>query len=141
MKDGADWVISVEELNKFNFKKTEAIIIRTTPNEHSKKSQVWSGHNPPYFTLNAMQKLVDLGFEHVLTDLPSADPEEDAGALAAHRIWWQYPSNTRKNASITELIFVQDEVEDGLYLLNLMVPKIASDAVPSQPVIYPLILS
>ncbi len=141
VQDGADWVISVEELNKFNFKKTEAIIIRTTPNEHSKKSQVWSGHNPPYFTLNAMQKLVDLGFEHVLTDLPSVDPEEDAGALAAHRIWWQYPSNTRKNASITELIFVQDEVEDGLYLLNLMVPKIASDAVPSQPVIYPLILS
>ncbi len=138
VQDGEDWIISESELSKIDFKKTEAIIIRTTPNNISKKNQIWSGNNPPYFALNAMQKLVDLGFEHILTDLPSVDPEEDAGALAAHRIWWQYPSNTRLNSSITELIYVENFVEDGLYLLNLMVPKIASDAVPSQPVIYPL---
>jgi kynurenine formamidase len=113
-------------------------MIRSTPNEVSKKSEVWSGNNPPYFTLDAMQYLVDLNLEHLLTDLPSVDPEEDAGALAAHRIWWQYPSKTRLHSSITELIFVDDSIEDGLYLLNLMVPKIASDAVPSQPIIYPL---
>jgi hypothetical protein len=66
------------------------------------------------------------------------DPEEDAGALAAHRIWWNYPENPRKKATITELIFVPDTVQDGLYLLNIQVPKIHSDAVPSQPVLYGL---
>ena len=86
------------------------------------------------------QFIVDLhlNLQHLLTDLPSVDPEEDAGALAAHRIWWQFPENTRMNSSITELIYVDQKIEDGLYLLNLMVPKIASDAVPSQPIVYPL---
>lgn len=140
VQSNEDWVISLEELQKHKIQEVEALIIRTTPNEVSKKSKVWSGHNPPYFSLDAMQHLVDLNLEHLLTDLPSVDPEEDAGALAAHRIWWQYPSKTRRHSSITELIFVDDSIEDGLYLLNLMVPKIASDAVPSQPIVYPLTL-
>lgn len=133
-----DWVISLAELQKHRIEKVEAIIIRSTPNEVSKKSEVWSGNNPPYFTLEAMQYLVDLNLQHLLTDLPSVDPEEDAGALAAHRIWWQFPKNTRMNSSITELIYADQKITDGIYLLNLMVPKIASDAVPSQPIIYPL---
>jgi len=138
VQEGNDWVISEVELEKHTFTAAEAIIIRTTPNQLTKKNQVWSGQNPPYFSLKAMQKLVNHGFQHLLTDLPSVDPEEDAGALAAHRIWWKYPSNTRLHSSITELIYVPESVEDGMYLLNLMVPKIASDAVPSQPVLYPL---
>lgn len=136
--ENGDWVIHESELIKHNFADVEAIIIRTTPNFEQKKNTIWSGNNPPYFTLNAMQMLVDHGFDHLLTDLPSVDPEEDAGALAAHRIWWKYPQNTRIHSSITELIFVDDNIEDGNYLLNLMVPKIASDAVPSQPVLYPI---
>lgn len=139
VQEGTDWVISEAEINKYELSDSEAIIIRTTPNQLSKKNQVWSGQNPPYFSLQAMQKLVDHGFQHLLTDLPSVDPEEDAGALAAHRVWWQYPSKTRLHSSITELIYVPDNVEDGLYLLNLMFPKISSDAVPSQPILYPLI--
>ena len=139
VQEGNDWVISEAEINKHDLSNAEAIIIRSTPNQLSKKNQVWSGQNPPYFSLQAMQKLVDHGFQHLLTDLPSVDPEEDAGALAAHRVWWQYPSKTRLHSSITELIYVPDNIEDGLYLLNLMVPKIASDAVPSQPILYPLI--
>ncbi len=139
IQEGEDWIVSKMELDNVNLQNVEAIIIRTTPNELSKKNQVWSGNNPPYFALDAIQLLVDHGFQHLLTDLPSVDPEEDAGALAAHRVWWKYPSETRVHSSITELIYVQDSVEDGLYLLNLMVPKIASDAVPSQPIIYPLI--
>ncbi len=134
-----DWVIHESELAKQEFSNTDAIIIRTLPNDIDKRNRIWSGNNPPYFTLNAMQQLVDFGFLHLLTDLPSVDPEEDSGALAAHRVWWQYPQKTRKNASITELIYVNDSIQDGLYFLNLMVPKIASDAVPSQPILYPLL--
>lgn len=120
------------------FETLPALIVRTTPNESDKKSRVWSGNEPPYFSIEAMQHIVDAGFEHLLTDLPSVDPEEDAGALAAHRIWWQYPQNTRLHATITELIFVPNFVSDGMFYLQLNLPKIHSDAVPSQPMIYPL---
>jgi kynurenine formamidase len=133
-----DNVIDVDSFRGINFDKTDAIIIRTSPNNIEKKSMIWSGNNPPYFTVAAMQILVDAGFSHLLCDFPSVDREEDAGALAAHRIWWQYPQKTRMNATITELIYVEDHVLDGLYFLNLLVPKIHSDAVPSQPIIYPL---
>ena len=115
-----------------------AVIVRTLPNTEDKKQMVWSGNNPPYFSVGAMQKLVEHGYTHLLTDLPSVDPESDGGALSAHHVWWQYPHNTRKSASITELIFVPETVVDGLYLLNLQFPKIHSDAAPSRAKIYPL---
>ncbi len=137
-QENGDWVINESSLKHIQWVKTEAIVIRTSPNDVAKKSQIWSGNNPPYFTTGAMQSLVDQGFQHLLTDFPSVDPEEDAGALAAHRIWWDYPQNPRKNATITELIFVSNDIPDGLYLLNIQVPKIHSDAVPSQPVLYGL---
>ncbi len=121
-----------------HFETVASLIVRTLPNETSKKSRIWSGNEPPYFSIEAMQLLVDAGFTHLLTDLPSVDPEEDAGALAAHRIWWQYPQNTRLHASITEMIYVPNDVVDGLFYLQLVLPKIHSDAVPSQPLIYTL---
>lgn len=130
--------ITVHSFMGIHWEEVAAIIIRTLPNTADKKSRVWSGNEPAYFTIEAMQHLVSAGFEHVLTDLPSVDPEEDAGALAAHRIWWQYPQNTRLQATITELIFVPNEAADGLYYLQLILPKIHSDAVPSQPLIYAL---
>jgi kynurenine formamidase len=120
------------------FAPVEALIVRTSPNEVDKKSRNWSGNHPPYFTPEAMSLLTKAGFKHLLTDLPSVDPEEDGGALSAHHIWWEYPENTRWDASITELIFVPDGLFDGLYLLQLVLPKIHSDAVPSNPLIYPL---
>ncbi len=138
VQENGDWVINEASLRHINWMKAEAIVIRTLPNSISKKSQIWSGNNPPYFTTEAMQILVNQGFNHLLTDFPSVDPEEDAGALAAHRVWWNYPQNPRKNATITELIYVADSISDGMYLLNLQVPQIHSDAVPSQPVLYQL---
>jgi hypothetical protein len=54
-------------------------------------------------------------------------------------VWWQYPANPRMHASITELIVVPENTQDGLYLLNLQFAPIESDASPSRPVIYPLI--
>jgi hypothetical protein len=45
-------------------------------------------------------------------------------------------AHPRYSATITELIYVPDGVEDGLYLLNLQVPNLRTDAVPSRPVLY-----
>lgn len=133
-----DLVIHVDDLKNIRLENTEAIIIRTMPNTEGKKDKIWSGNNPPYFDKNAMQFLRDKGYQHLLTDLPSVDREEDDGVLAAHHVWWHYPENPRWGASITELIYAPDEIADGLYLLNLQFAAVESDASPSRPLIFAL---
>jgi arylformamidase len=133
------WEVSKADLLAIPEKPAQAIIIRTFPNDISKKSKNWSGNNAPFFSLDAMLFLREKGYQHLLTDLPSVDPEEDDGALAAHHIWWHYPKAPRMNSSITELIYVDNAISDGRYFLNLQFPKVQSDASPSRPVIFPLI--
>ncbi|MTI33317.1 cyclase family protein [Xanthovirga aplysinae] len=134
-----DEVISLASI-KGALKETEAeaIIIRTQPNEVGKKKKIWSGTNPPYFDPNAIEYLASIGINHLLTDLPSLDRELDGGKLNAHKAFWQFPESTRKNATITELIFVENHVKDGVYLLNLQITSLELDASPSKPILYPL---
>jgi hypothetical protein len=40
------------------------------------------------------------------------------------------------NSTITEMIFVADEVEDGTYLLNLQIASFENDASPSKPILF-----
>ena len=40
--------------------------------------------------------------------------------------------------SVTEMIFVPDDIPDGLYWLDLQLAPFVSDAVPSRPIIYPV---
>ncbi|MFI5204616.1 MAG: cyclase family protein [Flavobacteriales bacterium] len=115
---------------------TEALVIRTVPNSADKLSRHYSKTNPPYFEPAALQWMAENTIEHLLTDLPSVDPEEDGGALLAHKAFWQYPQRTRLNATITELIYVSDGVKDGLYVLNLQIASFENDASPSKPVLY-----
>jgi kynurenine formamidase len=136
-KRGSDWVITASGLNDSPMHRTPAIIIRTN-NISDIRGKNWSGTNPCYFEPAAIQMLVDAGYEHILTDLPSIDREEDGGALASHHVWWQYPQQPRMHASITELIVVPEKIQDDLYLLNLQIAPIESDAAPSRPVIFPL---
>jgi hypothetical protein len=79
------------------------------------------------------------GIQHLLIDLPSVDREVDEGELLSHRAFWHYPEEPRFNATITELIYVPDEVRDGEYLLNLQIAPFENDASPSKPVLYPLL--
>ncbi|MGL5889046.1 MAG: cyclase family protein, partial [Bacteroidia bacterium] len=80
--------------------------------------------------------LAEMNVEHLLLDLPSVDREVDGGALAAHKAFWNYPENTRRNCTITEFIYVPNDVFDGAYLLNLQTAPIENDATPSRPVLY-----
>ena len=116
----------------------EALILRTLPNEAAKQTRHYSGTNPTYLEPALAQYLADQQVQHLLLDLPSVDREEDAGALLAHHAFWQYPHATRREATITELIFVPDIVADGIYLLNLQVTSLVLDASPSKPVLYRL---
>lgn len=142
--ENGDKVLNVENLKKACPENLpEAIILRTLPNLSAKLHMDYSGTNPPYLTSEAMQFLVDQGVRHLLIDLPSVDREEDDGILASHHIFWKVRDaaamdDSRRDCTITEMIFVSDDIEDDLYLLNLQVPNLPLDAAPSKPVIYKL---
>ncbi len=114
-----------------------ALIIRTLPNGNDKKSKNYSSTNFPYLESKVGEELNRLGVLHLLVDLPSVDREEDGGALACHHAYWGYPTNIRTEATISEMIYVDNEILDGLYCLYLQPPSFAMDAAPSRPVIYP----
>lgn len=125
-------------VEKIKNKTVQAVVIRTLPNAETKRTAQYSGKNPPYLDHEAAAYLVSCGVEHVLIDLPSIDRESDGGKLLAHKAFWQFPERTRKNCTITELVFVPDFVKDGLYLLNLQIASLEMDASPSKPVLYNL---
>ena len=116
----------------------EAIILRTLPNKEDKLQKHYSNTNPPYLDPNAALFLRENNVIHLLIDLPSVDPEKDEGRLSAHKNFWNYPDSPRLEATITEFIYVNDSVSDGLYLLNLMIAPFENDASPSKPVLYKL---
>jgi arylformamidase len=86
--------------------------------------------------VEAARFLCEMGIKHLLIDLPSVDKEEDGGKLAAHHSFWNFPESPRMDATITELIYVPDNVLDGIYLLNLQIASFELDATPSKPVIF-----
>ena len=135
--DNGDQVIFREQLEKkLAGNMAEAIVVRTLPNDDLKLHTQYSGTNPAYFHPDAMEYLQKEGVKHFLTDLPSVDREVDGGKLAAHRAYWQYPHHTRKDATITELVYVPTEIADGTYFLNLLIASFELDASPSKPVLY-----
>jgi len=117
----------------------EALIIRTIPNSNNKINAHYSGTNPVYMEKNAAAYLRELNVKHVLLDLPSIDREEDNGKLLAHHAFWNYPDAPRADCTISELIYVDDSIKDGKYLLNLQIASFDNDASPSKPVLYSLL--
>jgi arylformamidase len=137
-QENGDFLLGLEVLNGHDLVEVEALVLRTLPNVKSKINRHYSGTNPCYLSPELTTKLADLKITHLIIDLPSVDREEDGGALLAHHAFWNYPNKTRQNATITELAFVPDAAEDGLYILNLQIAPFDSDASPSKPFLYPI---
>lgn len=112
------------------------VIIRTLPNDIEKKERQYTETNPPYITPEAMQLIVDYGFDHLMIDTPSVDREKDDGKLTCHHIFWDYPANPQTYRSITELVYIPNEIKDGLYLVQNQIVNIRLDAVPSRPMLF-----
>lgn len=122
-----------------------ALVIRTLPNELTKRARDYTDMTPPYLTREAARYVVQRGIEHLVVDLPSIDRAHDEGRLTAHRIFFGLPPGdstlaraARSQCTITELAYVPDEAADGPYFLQLQVPAINGDAVPSRPLLYRL---
>ena len=65
--------------------------------------------------------------------------ESDDGLLLAHKAFWKYPDEVRSDCTITELVYIPDAIEDGLFLLNLQIASFDIDVSPSKPVLYKLL--
>ena len=139
-----DLVITKEDL-KFQLEHVKSeflkgLIIRTLPNDESKKSRDYIKELPCFFSIEAMEYIVSLGVQHLLVDSPSVDRLFDEGRLSAHNIFWETKGKkfnpSAQNKTITEMIFAPDSIENGYYLLNLQIPAFVSDAAPSRPILY-----
>lgn len=135
-KQGEDLVITKKQIKKAMLTNPEALIIRTLPNPVEKCSKQYSNTNWPYLSEDAAIYIREIGVQHLLIDTPSVDKEKDDGKLLAHKAFWEYPENTRFDATITEMIFVKDTIEDGNYMLNLQIASFENDASPSKPILY-----
>lgn len=135
---GDDKIINKEALGiNDNTDQFEAIVVRTLPNESDKLHKNYSDTNPVYFDPEVLSLLKNLGFKHILTDLPSIDKESDEGRLSAHKNWFLIDGIAPKDRSITELIYIENNIQDGVYGLSMQVPSLQTDAVPSRILLYP----
>ncbi len=120
-----------------------ALAIRTLPNAESKLACRYDdAPDFPVLSPQAMKVLAESTLVHLLLDTPSLDHPESKG-LENHSMWWGKNASVVAGApqpamrSVTEMIFVPDDIPDGLYWLDLQLAPIVSDAVPSRPMIYP----
>ena len=125
-------LISNKINNLFDF---DTLIIRTLPNENNKKIKDYSNQNPPYLSEECLLYIKEIGVKNLLIDLPSIDKEKDEGEVRNHKLFFDYSKGGNKN-TITELIYIPDEVLDGEYLLNLQFMPIENDAAPSRPILF-----
>jgi kynurenine formamidase len=99
----------------------------------------------PFLSRQCATELVARGIEHLVVDLPSIDRGHDQGRLCAHRIFFGLPPGstslaaaTRAGCTITEFAAIPHELDPGSCALQLALPRIAGDAVPSQPLLFRL---
>lgn len=124
----------------------DALIVRTLPNTVEKCSRAYNAENsPPFFTVEALQAVNETGVRHLLVDFPSVDRMYDDGLLTNHHLFWNVAEKTHElsgetwqDKTITEMVYVDDEIADGVCALNIQVPAFCSDAAPSRPVIIPV---
>lgn len=137
--DDGDDIVAFEDFEIPFTPGAEAVVIRTLPNEKDKLHRRYSGTNPPYLDVRIADLLRQNNVKHLLVDLPSVDKEVDGGALGVHRSFWNNDNMNRKDCTITELIYIDNGIADGLYLLNLQITSLETDASPSKPVLFNII--
>lgn len=138
-KPNGDLVIdgSSSDWDSLDYEGLDAIIIRTMPNSVNKKYSNYTNTNPPYLDPDLAYFLSER-IDHLLLDLPSVDKEKDGGQLLSHKAFWQTERNCAFHKTITELIYVDSSVKDGLYLLNIQTIPLAIDVSPSRPLLFPI---
>ena len=131
-------------ITSYSDEQCQCLVVRTLPNHKAKCSQVYTQDNQPaFFSREAILYLNERGVAHLLLDLPSLDRLHDEGLLTCHHLFWQVEegkhqanNNSLVNKTITEMAFIDNQISDGFYFINLQIPAFINDAAPSKPVIY-----
>jgi len=121
-----------------------ALIVRTLPNDPQRRHRDYA-RDPgyPVFTPDAMRHVASLSLKHLLLDTPSLDAVDER-RLTNHRRWWGLDDIPAPRGidparrSVTEMIYVPDQVRDGLHWLHFGLSPILGDATPSRPSLYPV---
>jgi arylformamidase len=149
VKDEEDHIISAAALQNAlagaNPLFLDALVIRTLPNDISKKRRRYAEHPPPFLSIEAMHVINAHGVEHILVDIPSLDRARDEGRLSAHHLFWDVTQGSHdvdlqqhSMRTVTEMIYVPDRIPDGRYFLDLQLAPFVADAAPSRPVLFPI---
>lgn len=145
--DAQDQVITAKQLDvvldALDLPLTDSLIV-VTSSDVARKSAAYNEENqPPFFTVEAMELIVAKGFKHLLVDFPSVDRMYDDGLLTNHHLFWNVPEGKHDlqeeswvDKTITELVFVPNEVSSGFFLLNMQLPGFDTDAAPSRPILF-----
>lgn len=149
--EASDFVVSQRVLKKvFEPQQTpgmsRGLIIRCLPNPVEKKKRAYKPEDKtPYFSIQAMEYINRLGVEHLVVDFPSVDRLDDEGKLTNHHLFWNITEGFHSLAkripshkTITELVYVPDELKDGHYLMDLQFPAFRLESAPSRPLLYKL---
>ena len=123
-------VITKDELQKSTLEPNNALIIRTLPNDRSKKKRIYDIEPAPFFTNDAIDHINVLGVQHLLVDIPSIDKADDGGHLENHKRFF------KQGKTISELLFIPDDLKDGFGFLQIQIPNWGLDAAPSRPIFY-----
>ena len=106
------------------------LIIRTIPNDDSKKTRDYHLKPAPFFTNDAIDHINELGVKHLLVDIPSLDKADDGGQLGNHKKFF------KQGKTISELLFIPNDLKDGFGFLQIQIPNWGLDAAPSRPIFY-----
>lgn len=144
----ADLIISssalIHALDHYNDEQLQSLVIRTLPNDNSKRQQAYNNDNQPsFFSREAILYLNERGVEHIIVDIPSIDRLHDNGLMTCHHLFWQVEEGSHQitqhsliNKTITEMAFIDDKISDGFYFINIQSPAFHNDAAPSRPVLF-----
>ena len=128
-----DYIIDSDQLKQAN-SEAQALIIRVN---HTLTGDL-SGTNPPYLTSSFMKKVLGLGYQHIVLELPSVDKEDDGGEVANHKLFFEIADTPNKYKTITELVDIPNTIKDGQYLLDIQIINLDMDASPSRLMLYPI---
>jgi len=133
-----------QALAPYSDEQLQALVIRSLPNTTNKQQQAYnSDYQPAFFSREAILYLNERGVEHLLVDIPSIDRLHDDGLMTCHHIFWQVDEGSHQvndnsliNKTITEMAFIDNEISDGFYFINIQTPAFHNDAAPSRPVLF-----
>ena len=127
-----DMVISRRQIEDKLHQSSDALIVRTIPNDRTKRTRNYDLYTAPFFTSDAVDYIKEINIKHLLVDFPSIDKSDDGGLLGNHKLFFQ------TGRTISELLYIPNSIPDGFGFLQIQIPNWRLDAAPSRPIFYPV---